>query len=302
VKEELRDTDATIVSSYCPDGVAATEVVSNSRVPRRVFYDLDTPITLARVRAGDDVPYLSHHGLKPFDLVLSFTGGSALDELRARLGAHLVAPLYGCVDEEAFVPVPAQERFAASLSYLGSYSPDRKDMLEALFLGPARFLPKSTFVLGGSLYPAEFMWADNIRYLPNLGPAEHAAFYCSSPLTVNVTRGPVRQLGYCPSSRLFEAAACGVPVLTDSWAGMKRFFTPGKEILVADSTEAAIEMLSLSRAELEAIGRRARERTLDEHRAECRAEELLDLLHAADHRILTFGDRAGSDAKIARLI
>jgi spore maturation protein CgeB len=300
VKRELADADAAIVTSYCPDGVAATEVVASSRVPRRVFYDLDTPITLARVRAGDDVPYLSHHGLKPFDLVLSFAGGSALDELRARLGARLVAPLYGCVDEETFAPVAAIDRFTASMSYLGSYSTDRKEMLERLFFGPARILPDRTFMLGGSLYPADFVWADNIRYLPSLVPADHAALYCSSPITVNVTRSPVRQLGYCPSTRLFEAAACGVPVLSDSWAGMKRFFTPGKEILVADSTEEVLEILSLPRSELDAIGRRARERALDQHRAECRAEELLDLLYAADHRILDFGTSEGSRAKLAQ--
>jgi spore maturation protein CgeB len=304
VRSELLDADAAIVTSYCPDGVAATDVVSSSRVPRRVFYDLDTPITLARVRAGDDVPYLSHHGLKPFDLVLSITGGAALEELRTRLGARLVAPLYGCVDEEAFAPVPPADRFVASLSHLGSYSPDRKEMLERLFLTPARLLPESTFVLGGSLYPSDFMWADNIRYLPSLAPADHASFYCSSRITLNVTRGPMRQIGYCPPTRLFEAAACGVPVLTDSWAGLRRFFTPQKEILVADTTEAAIELLGLPRGELDTIASRARERTLDQHRAECRAEEFLDLLYAADHRILDFDlhPSPDSEAKVARLI
>jgi spore maturation protein CgeB len=82
------------------------------------------------------------------------------------------------------------------------------------------------------------------------------------------------RMGYCPSGRLFEAAACGTPILTDAWEGLDAFFRPESEILVAHDTEDAILALEASDAELGRIAYLARQRTLDEHTAERRAEEL----------------------------
>src|SRR5690242_12749148 len=90
---ELGDTDVAIVTSYCPDAVAASELIWCSPAIR-VFYDLDSPVTLTRLRTGESVPYIHPDGLQEFDLVLSFTGGSALDALRLELGAKEVSPLY----------------------------------------------------------------------------------------------------------------------------------------------------------------------------------------------------------------
>jgi spore maturation protein CgeB len=98
---------------------------------------------------------------------------------------------------------------------------------------------------------------------------------------VNVTRSAMAEMGYCPSGRLFEAAACGTPVLSDAWEGLDRFFTPGDEILVARDTDEAAAALALGADALRAVGRRARERTLDEHTAAHRAAELERLLDDA---------------------
>ncbi|XXS00429.1 hypothetical protein WMF44_10025 [Sorangium sp. So ce426] len=68
-------------------------------------------------------------------------------------------------------------------------------------------LPQKRFVLGGSLYPEDLPWAQNVYYVRHVAPPDHPAFYCSSPLTLNVTRGAMAAMGYCPSGRLFEAAA-----------------------------------------------------------------------------------------------
>lgn len=273
------EADAAIVTSYCPDGRAACELVLASRAPRRVFYDLDTPVTLARRAAGEDVPYLPAGGLGEFELVLSFTGGRALDLLREALGARRAAPLYGSVDPEAHRPVPARPDWSARCSYLGTWSADREAALEALLLEPARRRP-GPFIVGGSLYPPGLRWPDNVRRVGHVAPPDHAAFYCSSPLTLNATRAPMARLGHCPSGRLFEAAACGVPVLSDGWDGLETFFTPGEEILIASSTEAALAALALPGAALAAIGRRARERALDEHSGRRRAAQLVELLEA----------------------
>lgn len=272
--------DAAIVTSYCADGRVACELVLGSRAPRRVFYDLDTPVTLSRLATGEDVPYIPANGLGDFDLVLSFTGGRALDQLRSRLGARAVAPLYGSVDPAAHRPVSPDARWAAACSYLGTWSDDRQAMLEALFLAPARKNPQQLFVLGGSMYPTNVEWPTNVARYDHVPPPAHPAFYCSSPLTVSVTRAPMAQLGYCPSGRLFEAAACGIPVLSDGWEGLDTFFVPGEEILVARTTDEALAALALPRARLAEIGQRARARALREHSGTRRAEELVTLLHS----------------------
>jgi spore maturation protein CgeB len=84
--------------------------------------------------------------------------------------------------------------------------------------------------------------------------------------------------GYCPSGRLFEAAACGTPVLSDTFDGLETFFEPGKEILLARSTDEAIEALRLPPSELAKIGSAARARVMAEHTSDVRAGELLTAL------------------------
>jgi spore maturation protein CgeB len=277
----IADTaDAAIVTSYCPDGRDACQLVLDSRARARVFYDLDTPVTLARLAAGEDVPYLPADGLAELDLVLSFTGGSALDLLRERLGARRVAPLYGSVDPARHRPVAAVPEWAAACSYLGTWSADRQDALERLFLEPAR-RSQRTFVLGGSMYPLDVRWPPNVRRIEHVPPPDHPAFYGSSPLTLSVTRAPMASAGYCPSGRLFEAAACSVPVLTDAWRGLELFFEPGDQILVAGSTEEALAAIELPAGELARIGRRARARAVEEHSGTRRAAQLLALLEPA---------------------
>jgi spore maturation protein CgeB len=239
-----------------------------------VFYDLDTPVTLDGLRRGGAVPYIGERGLADFDLVLSFTGGEALTALRETLGARRVAPLYGSVDPAAHFPVAPVERYRGSLSYLGTYAEDRQRMLAALLLEPARARPERRFVIGGASYPQDFPWLPNVYFVQHLPPAEHPGFFCSSPLTLNVTRRAMAEMGYCPSGRLFEAAACGTAILSDGWEGIERFFTPGEEILVARDTADALAAVELSDDALARAGRRGRERALAEHTADHRAVDL----------------------------
>jgi spore maturation protein CgeB len=279
-ERHLREADAGIVTSYCIDSLAAGELLTASRA-LRVFYDLDTPVTLDALRSGEPVPYIGAEGLTRYELVLSYTGGGALRELTTRLGAPRVAPLYGHVDPTVHRPVAPVEDYACDLSYLGTYALDRQAMLESLFVEPARRLPARRFMLGGALYPHDFPWTVNIFFRQHLPPALHPAFFCSSRLTLNVTRRAMADMGFCPSGRLFEAAACGTPILSDRWEGLEEFFTPGTEILVATSAEEAVDALSLSDAELARIARAARERVLAEHTAERRATELEEIISGA---------------------
>lgn len=273
-RKHLADTDVAMVTSYCPDGVAATELVLDSAARLRVFYDLDTPVTLEALQAGKTVPYLGPRGLSDFDLVLSYTGGRALTELKQRLGARQVATLYGSVDPDVHRPVAPVDHFRCDLSYLGTYAEDRQATLEALLIEPARRLPERRFVIAGAQYPAAFPWTDNIFFVRHLEPGQHPAFFASSRLTLNVTRRAMKEMGYCPSGRLFEAAACGAPLLSDYWEGLDLFFQPEREIIVARDSDEATAAIDLPRGALQEVASRARERVLDQHTAKHRAREL----------------------------
>lgn len=276
-RAHVGDADAAIVTSYCPDAIAATELVLGS-AGRRAFYDLDTPITLAHLHAGGKVDYIGDRGLRDFDLVLSYTGGRALDELKTRLHARRVVPLYGSVDPDAHRPAPPEPRYRCDLSYLGTYAQDRQATVARLLFEPAQHLPHRAFVVGGAMYPAEMYWPPNVRGLPHVPPPDHPAFFSSSRLTLNATRRAMACMGWCPSGRLFEAAACGVPVLSDAWEGLEAFFAPEEEILVARTTHDAVAALQCSDAELRRIARAARARVLSEHTAHRRAAELEEAL------------------------
>jgi spore maturation protein CgeB len=276
---EVDGADVAIVTSYCVDAINATELVT-SRARCAVFYDLDTPVTLDVLSRSGGVSYIGPRGLRDFDLVLSFTGGAALASLHDMLGARRVLPFYGSVDPNIHRLTTGEQHYRADLSYLGTYADDRQHTLEELFITPARVRPDMRFAIGGAQYPDSFPWTPNIFFVRHLPPAEHPAFFCSSRLTLNVTRRAMAAMGYCPSGRLFEAAACGAPLITDWWEGLDAFFTPGTELLVARTADDVLAALDMPDEELARMARAARERTLAEHTADQRA---IDLEHALDY-------------------
>lgn len=267
-------SDAIICASYCPEGARIIDDVLDLSGPVKVFYDLDTPVTIGSLERGQ-LDYLRSEQIPEFDLYLSFTGGGTLEKLMLRWGARLVLPLYGCVDPDVHFRVPVPPEFRCDLSYMGTYAPDRQEKLDALFLEPARRLPANKFVLAGSMYPWHWQWPENVKCFEHVSPADHAALYSSSRLTLNITRSEMARWGYCPSGRFFEAAACGTPIVTDWFAGLDHFFDCKDELIVVGSAEDATAAIVLPDSELAGIAERARQRTLDEHTGEQRARELI---------------------------
>lgn len=274
VERDLDSADLALSTSYCPDGQRAAELILGSRAGIRAFYDLDTPVTLDALQQGATVEYLPPNGLGDFDLVLSYTGGRALAELKSRLGAHSAVPLYGSVDPDAHRPAEPREEFRAAVSYLGTYAADRQATLERLFLGAARQRPQETFLIGGAQYPESFPWLANVSFVSHIPPPMHREFFSSCRMTLNVTRAAMARYGYCPSGRLFEAAACGAPLLSDGWEGLEAFFQPGLELLRVETADDVIAAMDRSDDELQKMAKLARERTLDEHTGDCRVIEL----------------------------
>ena len=270
-RRAANDADLAIVSSLCPDSLALCDLVLDSAAQVKAFYDLDTPLTLAD--AGPP-PYIPPRGLRDFDLVLSHTGGLALAQLKSRLGARAVAPLYTSVDAELFNRAPATEQFESVLCYVGTYTPDRQHSLHYLFLGAAERMLSGRFLIGGAGYPDDFPLPQNVGLARHVPATMLPAFFCSSRATLNVTRAAMARYGYCPSGRLFEAAACGAPLLTDIWEGLDTFFEPGRELLRVASAQDVLDALTLSDRELRRIAGAARHRTLDEHTGLNRVGEL----------------------------
>ncbi len=285
----LRDADAAIVTSYCPEGALVCARVLAAGIPFTCFYDLDTPVTLDALARGETVDYLPADGLGGFDLVLSYTGGRALEALRTRFGARAVAPLYGFVDPSAHRPAALLPEYRAELSYLGTYAEDRQQRLRELLLAPAKRLPDRRFLIGGAMYPREFPWGANIYFVHHVPPELHPAFFSSSRMTLNVTRASMAAWGWCPSGRLFEAAASGAPLVTDTWEGLESFFEPGREIAPARTCDDVLNALGRSDRELAAMAARARARVLESHTAahRARAMEALFTGKAAGMTVLT---------------
>ncbi len=270
---ELESADLVIVGSYVPDGIAVADLVHTLSTGVTAFYDIDTPVTLARLDAGQ-VDYVSRTQIPRYDLYLSFTGGPILERLRVEYGARRPRPLYCSVDCDAYYPDPSLAP-AHDLGYLGTYSPDRQPTLQRLLLDPAARWPQGRFVVAGPQYPVAVRWPSNVQRIEHLSPAEHRPFYNRLRYTLNVTRGDMVRAGYSPSVRLFEAAACGTPIVSDAWAGIDEFFVPGVEILLArDSGEALSFIRDVPERERRAIADRARQKVIREHSAGVRAREL----------------------------
>ena len=269
---DVREADLAVVGSYTPEGVAVGQWVVETTRGIPAFYDIDTPVTLSKLRRGDR-EYLAPELIPRYRLYLSFTGGPTLRLIERHYGSPMARALFCSVDPSLYY----REHHAArwDMGYIGTYSIDRQDMLECLMLEPARRWSGGRFVVAGPLYPPEVVWPANVERIQHLAPRDHRAFYNSQRLTLNITRADMRAAGYSPSVRLFEAAACGTPILSDWWEGLDAVFAPGSEILVARSPEDSLRWQRETSPEaLAAIGERARCRVLAGHTSAHRARQL----------------------------
>lgn len=263
----FHDTHHRAVSA--PEGIAVGHLAQSQASGPVGFYDIDTPVTLAALDR-DACDYLSAELIPGYAAYLSFTGGPTLDRLERQYGSPAARPLYCSVDAERYRPLDSPARW--DLSYLGTYSPDRQPTLERLLIEPARCAPDRRLVVAGPQYPADIDWPANVERIEHLPPAKHPGFYSASHATLNVTRADMIAVGWPPSVRLFEAAACGTAIISDRLAGLDQLLTPDTEILLADSADDVATMLA--EADLDAIGHTGRARILAEHTAAHRAEEL----------------------------
>lgn len=268
----LRDSDVVIIGSYVPEGIAVGEWVTSLRSGGTAFYDIDTPVTMAMLEEGT-CEYLSKELIPRYDLYLSFTGGPLLHRIERELGSPAARALYCSFDSRVYFPESTEPRW--DLGYLGTYSDDRQPTLDRLLLETARRSPARRFVVAGPGYPQGIEWPENVEKLDHVAPKDHRHFYCSQRFTLNVTRRDMIRAGWSPSVRLFEAAACASPIISDWWEGLDELLEPGREILIATSADEVQHMLSsISEDARQEMGWSARKRVLKEHSAARRAEQL----------------------------
>ena len=286
LRRELASADVAMLGSYCPDGIVAADEILNSSAALKTFYDIDTPITVSKLRTGEQ-DYIRCDQIPGFDLYFSFTGGPMLRRVESEFGARRAVPLYCSFDSSRYRLCDADSKYRCELSYMGTYAPDRQAKLEQLLCAPALQLSTRKFIVAGPQYPPQTQWPANVQRIVHLEPKFHPPFYSSSRFILNLTRKYMEQVGYSPSVRLFEAAGCGAPIISDSWSGLESFFEPQREILLARSCHDVIDCLTgISETEARRIGRCAQERVLAEHDAATRALQFEEYVGAR-----TFADQ-----------
>jgi spore maturation protein CgeB len=268
----VSSADLVVLGSYVPSGALLADWITMRTTGVTAFYDIDTPVTLAKLEEGS-AEYMTAALVPRFDLYLSFAGGPLLATIERRFGSPRARPLYCGVDPQLHRPIRCPRRWA--LGYLGTYSEDRRAGVSELLLAPAKRLGRERFVIGGAQYPGRPPWPANLEHIEHLPPRAHAGFYCAQRYTLNITRARMIEAGFSPSVRLFEAAACGVPIITDRWAGIETMLRPGEEVLVVDRSGEVVDILQdLPEERRIAVAAAARRRVLSAHTAEQRAWQL----------------------------
>ncbi|HVG95380.1 MAG TPA: glycosyltransferase [Chloroflexota bacterium] len=270
--------DVVVLGSLAGDGRAIAGWLPGRTAALLVYYDIDTPKTLTAFAREGAAAYLSPRQLPAFDLVLSFAGGPVLDELR-RWGARRPEAFYCAVDPALHRPAEPVAAYRCDLGFLGTLDPDRRAAMAELFTAPARARPQRRFVFAGPDGGASD-WPPNVGRFGHVNPGEHAAYYSSCDWQLNLTREEMQRWGWSPSVRLFEAAACGAPLISDRWEGIEDVLRPDAEVLLAGRREDVLSALDLAPEARRALARAARARVLAGHTYAHRAARLEALVAA----------------------
>jgi spore maturation protein CgeB len=280
--DSIGDAGAVIVGSYVPEGTAVIDFVLSQARGQVAFYDIDTPVTLAALDRGEE-SYLASRQIPEFDVYLSFSGGPILERVQREFRASRAVAFYCCVDEAAYTPLDEERHW--DLGYLGTYSADRQRALERLLIEPARQFPARRFVVAGPQYPDELAWPPNVDRIDHLAPDEHPRFYARQHFTLNVTRSEMVMAGWSPSVRLFEAAACGTPIISDEWSGLTELLPENEAIIIARSIDDVVRALTAPDSARRArLAEQARRRVLTHHTGAARARHLLTILSSVPRR------------------
>lgn len=243
------------------------------------FWDVDAPATLARIANDPSDPF---RALIPrYDFVFTYGGGPEVVRQYLRFGAQNCHPVYNALEPDTHFPVAPDSSLACDLVFVGNRLPDREKRVEQFFLRAAELAPDLHFSLGGEGWKDKSV-PPNVGKVGHVGTSAHNVVNCSARMVLNINRDSMADVGFSPPTRVFEAAGAGACLITDHWLGIEKFFTPGKEILVASSAEEIVKLLrSTSAQTAKRVGGAMRARALREHTYALRAGMVDAILIAA---------------------
>ncbi|HZQ68735.1 MAG TPA: glycosyltransferase [Terriglobales bacterium] len=252
-----------------------------ARERRVAFWDVDAPATLARVEENSHDPF--RELIPQYDFIFTYGGSDPVVGHYRRLGAKNCIPIYNGLDPDTHHPVAPDPAVQCDLAFVGHRLPDREKRVADFFFAAAEKAPQFSFILGGEGWGGRAL-PRNVCWIGHVGSADHNRINCSARMVLNINRESMAAVGFSPPTRVFEAAGAAACVVTDEWAGIDRFFRPGKEILVARSADDIVHLLSdINREQSQAIGSAMRRRALREHTYQLRGlqfQEALQSLHA----------------------
>ncbi|MGH3132136.1 MAG: CgeB family protein [Gaiellaceae bacterium] len=240
-----------------------------------VFYDGDVPMSLPEY-GGMDTGFNPYHGADPFeyDLVLSNSEGGIPRLLE--LGARRAEALFWAADPEFFAPLPVEKE--VDVFFYGYGDKFRRDWMQGLVGEPSRLATDLDFALGGLDFQGD---VGRARLLGDIPFNAFSRAISAARVNLNMTRRPHATVHASSTARPFELASSGAAIVSNPHEGIETWFEPGRELLVVESAEeavAAYRELVADPAQAEEMGRRARERVLDEHTYAHRARRLLGLV------------------------
>ena len=243
-----------------------------------VFWDVDAPATLARVEENAADPFRSL--IPRYDAILTYGGGNPVVQHYLRLGAKACIPIYNALDPDSHHPVVPDPQLRCDLAFVGNRLPDREARVGEFFLRAASLAPEMSFVFGGEGWAGKPM-PGNVRWIGHVGSTSHNRVNCSARMVLNINRESMAKIGFSPPTRVFEAAGAAACLITDHWDGIETFFTPGEEILSANSAEEVVRYLrGVAPDRARNIGSAMLRRALHEHTYALRAEQVDKILQS----------------------
>ena len=259
------------------DELLEREVLNCQSTDTRVaFWDVDAPATLARVQEDAQDPFRSL--IPHYDFIFTYGGGQSVVDDYLRLGAKNCYSIYNALDPDTHFPVVPDEQYKCDLAFVGNRMPDREVRAEQFFFAAAEQASEFQFLLGGEGWGGRAM-PRNVRWIGHVGTANHNVINSSARMVLNINRESMARVGFSPPTRVFEAAGAAACLITDAWLGIEQFYEPGREVLVAHSSDEIVRYLrEVGPAQARGIGSAMHKRALRDHTYELRAREVDSIL------------------------
>ena len=276
LSEQLSEIDIVILHEWNPPALAAMLLALRDQLGFRLLFH-DT-----HHRASSSPESIAALGIDRFDGILAF--GESLRRIYAeRFGMTRVWTLHEAADTSVFKPLPAAHK-TNDVVWIGNWGDgERSAEIERFLLEPASALPDRRFAVYGVRYPENGLTAlhkagvSYCGYLPNL-VAPHT--YAAARLTLHIPRQQyTAAMAGIPTIRVFEALACGIPLVSAPWQDTEGLFRAGDFLSVRDTDEMrrAIEYLLEDPDAAAAQAARGLETVLASHTCHHRAEQLTKL-------------------------